>query len=69
MEIDLDFFIPENDAYIRTSESFSERAYSHREITEMLNKAKFEVIGYYGDMTFETPQENEQRAIYVARKL
>ncbi|MDD6847638.1 MAG: class I SAM-dependent methyltransferase, partial [Oscillospiraceae bacterium] len=69
VEIDLDFFIPENDAYIRTSESFSERAYSHREITEMLNKAKFEVIGYYGDMTFETPQENEQRAIYVARKL
>ena len=69
VEIDLDFFIPENDAYIRTSESFSERAYSHREITEMLNKAKFEGIGYYGDMTFETPQENEQRAIYVARKL
>ncbi len=69
VEIDLDFFIPDNDAYVRTGESFEERAYSHNEITEMLAKAKFEVVGCYGDMTFEAPKEDEQRVIYVAKKL
>lgn len=70
VEIFLDFFEEdETGKYIRTSENFCERAYSHSEITEMLNKAGFELVAFYGDMTFEKPKENEQRVIYVARKI
>lgn len=68
VEIELDFFERENDVYYRTSESFCERAYSDEELTLMLEKAGFDVVARYGDMTFETPRDDEQRVIYVARK-
>lgn len=70
VKIDLDFFdkIGENQ-YQRSSESFCERAYSHEEIVEMLESAGFELVDFYGDMTFEKPKENEQRVIYVAKKI
>jgi hypothetical protein len=67
VNITLDFFEEENGAYYRSSESFSERAYSDEQIRELLLSAGFEVEAVYGDMTFESPQETEQRAIYVAR--
>ena len=54
VKIDLDFFEEENGVYYRSSESFSERAYTDDEIRKMLTDAGFEV-------------EAEQRAIYVAR--
>lgn len=70
VEIFLDFFEEDKTGkYIRTSESFCERAYSHTEIIAMLNKAGFELAACYGDMTFEKPKEDEQRVIYVARKI
>lgn len=70
VEIFLDFFEEDQTGkYIRTSESFFERAYSHMEIINMLNEAGFELVDYYGDMTFEKPKEDEQRVIYVARKI
>lgn len=70
VEIDLDFFEKtEKNHYIRSSESFCERAYTHNEITEMLEKAGFRLVDFYGDMTFEKPKENEQRIIYVAQKI
>lgn len=33
----------------------------------MLTDAGFEVEAVYGDLTFESPKADEQRAIYVAR--
>ena len=33
----------------------------------MLAEAGFEVEAVYGDMSFEKPKNDEQRAIYVAR--
>ena len=70
VKIFLDFFEEDKTGrYIRTSEDFCERAYSHTEITDMLNKAGFELVDFYGDMTFDKPKEDEQRVIYVARKI
>ncbi|MGN0488422.1 MAG: class I SAM-dependent DNA methyltransferase [Ruminococcus sp.] len=69
VEIDLDFFIPEDEVYFRASEHFEERAYSDEEITAMLNKAGFEKIALYGEMTFDSPKDTEQRVIYVAQKI
>lgn len=67
VKIDLDFFEENNGAYNRTSESFCERAYSDENILAMLNKAGFEIEAEYGDLTFDLPQKDEQRVIYVAR--
>lgn len=67
VNIDLDFFEEEDGAYYRSSESFSERAYSDEQIQKMLSAAGFEVEGVYGDLSFEKPQDDEQRVIYAAR--
>lgn len=69
VEMDLDFFCREDDAYYRYEEHFCERAYSHEQLATMLEKAGFELVACYGDMTFEPVKENEQRAIYIARKI
>ena len=68
VDIDLSLFIPEGDAYYRSDESFSERAYTDAELRAMLTKAGFTVEAVYGDMSFEAPKDDEQRVIYVARK-
>ncbi len=67
-DIDLSFFVPDGELYERFDESFSERAYTREELTEMLRKAGFELVAVYGDMTLEPPREDEQRAVYVVRK-
>lgn len=67
-DISLDFFIPEGNTYYRMNESFSERAYTVEELTEMLSTAGFEVEAIYGDLTMETPKADEQRLQIVARK-
>lgn len=69
VDIELDFFERDGKVYYRTEEKFSERAYSDEELTSMLEKSGFEVVARYGDMTFELPKDDEQRVIYVARKL
>ncbi len=69
IEMDLDFFYREDDAYYRYEEHFCERAYSHEQLATMLEKAGFELVACYGDMTFEPAKEKEQRAIYIARKI
>lgn len=67
--ITLDFFEPDEDVYVRSSEQFSERAYTHKEMEDMLTSSDLEVIAIYDDMSFEKPKENSQREIYVVRKV
>lgn len=69
VDIDLTFFVPDGESYYRYDESFSERAYTRDELTELLNKAGFEVQAVYGDMGFNEPTENEQRIVFVAKKI
>lgn len=69
VDMDLSFFVPEGGLYERFDESFSERAYSHEELLKMLDKAGFELRAVYGDMSFDSPDENEERAVYVAQKV
>lgn len=70
VEIDLDFFLKGEDGlYERFSESFEERAYSEEQLTKMLKNAGFEVEVVYGDLSFDSPAPNEERQIFVARKL
>lgn len=67
VEIELDFFIPENEVYVRNSERFKEFAYSVGEIKDMLEECGFEVLGVYDDMSFDEPKENSQRITFAAR--
>lgn len=66
--ITLDFFEPDGKLYRRSSEQFSERAYTRSEMAEMLTKAGFELESVYDDISFEAPKQNSEREIYVARK-
>ena len=67
-DICLDFFLPDGDGYIRTSEDFSERAYTESELAEILEKANFEIIAIYDDMTENPPTDKSERIIYVTRR-
>ena len=68
VEIALDFFAEEDGVYYRSSEDFSERAYSEEQLRTMLKKAGFEVLAVCGDLCFDPPQPDEQRVIYIVRK-
>lgn len=71
VKITLDFFSrAENSGlYERCSECFEERAYTHGHICEMLTESGFELAAYYGDMSFSAPAPDEQRVVYIAKKI
>lgn len=66
--ITLNFFERIGKLYKRTTEQFSERAYSNNDIRKMAENAGFEVEAVYDDMSFDELKENSQRAVYVLRK-
>lgn len=66
--ITLDFFEPDGKMYRRSSEQFSERAYTREEMAAMLVNAGFTLEAVYDDMSFNLPNQNSEREIYVARK-
>lgn len=69
-EISLDFFIPDpKGRYIRERECFRERAYETDELRGMLIDAGFKLNAVYGDMSFESPKDKEQRLYFVSEKL
>lgn len=68
VKMELQFFErEENGLYSRSSDSFTEKAYSEKEIETLLEECGFEIIAKYGDDTFEPPAEDSQRIIYAAR--
>ncbi len=67
-EITLDFFVPEGEErYNRYREQFRERAYSLKTWRELLEKAGFEVLAQFGELTENAPKEDEQRVVLVAK--
>lgn len=68
VDISLDIFAQEDEdgGFWRYSEAFAERAYSHEQIMEFLQKSGMELLAVYGDDTWEPPAETAQRLIYVA---
>ncbi len=69
VEINLDFFTPDGEAYYRTSESFCERAYSDKQIKDALQKAGLKIEAVYEELTQNTPSDTTQRVVYVTRKV
>ena len=68
VRIELNLFENEDDVYYRTTEEFCERAYAIDELKEMLEKAGFIVENVFADGSFDSLEENSDRAVFVARK-
>lgn len=70
VDIQLDFFSEcEDGRYVRTQETFCERAYSDEEICSMLKAAGLTVVARYDSDSFLSPRTDSQRVIYVAKHL
>ena len=66
--MELEFFeCEENGLYSRSSDGFSEKAYSEEDIEALLKECGFEVLAKYGDDAPEPPCETSQRIVYAAR--
>lgn len=68
VEIFLDFFEEENGLYRRSSEYFTECAFSDEIIRRLLKEAGFSDVKAYGELSRNAPSETEERIFYVARK-
>ena len=68
VSINLDFFEEEDGAYYRSSESFTERAYSIEKLTEMLDKAGFDILAINDDISENPLSERSERAMFTAKK-
>ena len=69
VEINLDFFTPDSDAYYRTNENFCERAYTDSEIEKALKNAGLKTEAVYEEMTQNAPTDTTERVVYVTRKV
>lgn len=70
VSIYLDFFIPdENGLYERYSEDFTETAYPIEQIKQALLNTGFEILGIYGDDSFDDVTDTTERAVFAVRKL
>ncbi len=68
IRMNLEFFErEENGLYSRSSDGFSEKAYSQQDIEKILADTGFEMLAKYGGDTFESPKDDTQRIVYVAR--
>lgn len=68
VRISLEFFErTDSGLYSRSSESFSEIAYSEADIERLLAENGFELLAKYGDDTFSEPVPTSQRIVYAAR--
>ncbi len=67
--ITLDFFEPEGRLYKRSSEQFSERAYTRAQMKEMLEQAGLYIEAVYDENYLAEPKDDSQREIYVVRKI
>lgn len=66
----LNFFVEDHDGkYNRYFEYQEERAYTIDEITTAAQSVGFEIEMITGDLTFESPNSNTERIIFVLRKV
>ncbi len=66
VNITLDFFEEENGIYYRSTEEFTERAYSVQEIENWLNEAQFVIKEIFDDTSLTPVKADSQRAVIVA---
>lgn len=65
----VNFFVKDGDTYRRIIQEHSERYYSHEDIEILASKYGFEVLGVFGELTFDSPEEDCQREFWVLKKI
>lgn len=66
---DLTFFVKQqNGMYERFDEIHQEKAYYSEDIKNALEYSRLKLLGEYGDLSFNPPQEDEERIFYIAQK-
>lgn len=68
VDISLDFFEEDGGVYYRSCESFTEQAYELDVIKLWLEKAGFEVVGIFDDLTTDPVKPETERAVFLAKK-
>ncbi len=68
VDISLDFFILQGKHYIRQTERFQERAYSHDVICEVLKECGLTLLACYEGDTWNSPTDTTQRVVYITQK-
>ena len=68
VDISLDFFEKTEKLYSRSREHFSEITCSDEAVCAMLKESGFSEIDIYDDMSFDSPKEDTQRLVFVAKK-
>lgn len=68
VDMALDIFEQSGNAYRRSGEFITERAYTADEVRHAIASAGLELLAEYGDMSFKSPDRNEERIIYITRK-
>ena len=61
----LTFFVREGEKYRRFEERHLQRAYSEKELRILLQKAGFKKIDTYRPFTFDAPDSNDERIVFV----
>lgn len=67
VDIELNFFVEEEEGYTRYTEYIRERAYTEKTLRRLLDEAGFEVLAVYGERTKTAPATDEQRMVFVTR--
>lgn len=67
-DIYVNFFVRDGDSYRRIEQEHSERYYSDEELKTLARKYNFTVEGIYGEMTFDSPDDDCQRKFWVIKK-
>lgn len=66
----LTFFVNENGLYRRFDEQHTERVYTDEKIRKTAEKNGFEIVGTFGkNYDFKSPNFDEERIFYVAKKI
>lgn len=67
VDISLDIFEQDDEAYYRSSEDFTERAYPTEDYKRWLDDADFEILHIFDEMSDRELNSESQRAVFVAQ--
>jgi hypothetical protein len=65
----LTVFEDDGEGYVRYDETQREKKYSERQLTEALERAGFEVIGFFGGYDMSAPKSDTERWYIAAKKV
>ncbi len=69
VSISLDIFTKEEDGlYSLSSETFVERAYTEKQLSEIFKRNCFEQVAVYEDMSLDAPKDTTQRMVFVLKR-